>query len=74
MQIPELASNITLRLFLRPFEAVLSFKSLFEGGSRGYKGLIFYMAGSFYAPVFMSMFLRPRLRKKLRSLEAMEAA
>ena len=31
MQILELASNITLRLFLRPFEAVLSFKSLFEG-------------------------------------------
>ena len=31
MQILELAWNITLRLFLRPFEAVLSFKSLFEG-------------------------------------------
>ena len=31
MQILELALNITLRLFLRPFEAVLSFKSLFEG-------------------------------------------
>ena len=31
MQILELASNITLRLFMRPFEAVLSFKSLFEG-------------------------------------------
>ena len=30
MQILELASNITLRLFLRQFEAVLSFKSLFE--------------------------------------------
>ena len=28
------------------------------------------MAGSFYATVFMSMFLRPKLRKKLRSLEA----
>ena len=28
------------------------------------------MAGSFYASVFMSMFLRPKLRKKLRSLEA----
>ena len=43
-------------------------------GSRRCKGLIFYVAGSFYATVFMSMFLRPKLRKKLRSLEAMEAA
>ena len=28
------------------------------------------MAGSFYASVFMSIFLRPKWRKKLRSLEA----
>ena len=31
-------------------------------GSRRCKGLIFYVAGSFYATVFMSMFLRPKLR------------
>ena len=28
------------------------------------------MAGSFYASVFMSIFLRPKWRKKMRSLEA----
>jgi hypothetical protein len=41
MLILELASNITLRLFLRPFEAVLSFKSLFEGVPEGVKGSYF---------------------------------
>ena len=41
MQILELASNITLRLFLRPFEAVLSLKSLFERVPGGLQGSYF---------------------------------
>ena len=39
-------------------------------GSRPQIELIFYVAGSFYASVFMSIFLRPKWRKKMRSLEA----
>ena len=41
MLILELASNITLRLFLRPFEAVLSLKSLFERVPGGLQGSYF---------------------------------
>ena len=41
MLILELASNITLRLFLRPFEAVLSLKSLFERVPEGLQGSYF---------------------------------
>ena len=41
MLILELASNIILRLFLRPFEAILSLKSLFEGVPEGVKGSYF---------------------------------
>ena len=41
MLILELTSNITLRLFLRPFEAVLSLKSLFERVPGGLQGSYF---------------------------------
>ena len=41
MLILELASNITLRLFLRPFEAILSLKSLFERVPGGLQGSYF---------------------------------
>ena len=44
-----MASNITLRLFLRPLEAILSIKSLFEGVSEG--GWLFLRSG-FHEHVF----------------------
>ena len=70
MQIPELASNITMRLFLRPFEAVLSFKSLFEGVPDHRLSSNFTWLALFTPRFSWACFWGQNWEKKLRSVEA----
>ena len=70
MQIPELASNITMRLFLRPFEAVLSFKSLFKGVPDHRLSSNFTCLALFTPRFSWACYWGQNWEKKLRSLEA----